>query len=191
MLALLLPSNQAQADRRPGGSHGSGGPEESRGSGGPERYNGQGGSGGYRESRRYPGHGGYNRKDRHPGRNRHGGFEGFLPGLIIGGVLGWGLGPSYYYPPSYDYPPPPEENQPPQSSGQGAENRMFIYPRQGQSEEKQAMDFDACHSWAVNQTDFDPKKPPEGPPDAQRSQKSADYLRAISACLDARGYTLK
>ena len=32
----------------------------------------------------------------------HGGFYGyggFLPGLIIGGVLGWGLGPRYYYPP--------------------------------------------------------------------------------------------
>ena len=68
---------------------------------------------------------------------------------------------------------------------------MVIYPRQGQSEEKQTMDFDECHDWAVDQTGFDPKKPPESPPDAERIRESEDYLRAISACLDARGYTLK
>jgi len=79
----------------------------------------------------------------------------------------------------------------PPSASQGAGGQMFIYPRQGQSEEKKAMDFDECHNWAVGQTGFDPKKPPEGTPDAQRIQKRADYLRAISACLDARGYTLK
>jgi hypothetical protein len=111
--------------------------------------------------------------------------------LIVGGVLGWGFGPGYYYPPPYYYSPPPEGNQSPPAASQGSENRMFIYPRQGQSEEKQAMDFDECHLWAVNQTDFDPKKPPEGAPKAQNIQKSKDYLRAISACLDARGYTLK
>jgi len=111
--------------------------------------------------------------------------------LIIGGVLGWGLGPSYYYPPEYYYPPPVEGSPVPPSASQESENRMFIYPRQGQSEDKQAMDFDECHGWAVDQTGFDPKMPPEGAPDAQRIQKSADYLRAISACLDARGYTLK
>jgi len=68
---------------------------------------------------------------------------------------------------------------------------MFIYPRQGQSEEQQNKDFDACHNWAVGQTGFDPAQPPPGAPDAQTIQKSSDYLRAISACLDARGYTLR
>jgi hypothetical protein len=68
---------------------------------------------------------------------------------------------------------------------------MFIYPRQSQSEEQQAKDFDECQSWAVGQTAFDPKRPPDGAPDAQTIQKSSDYLRAISACLDARGYTLR
>ena len=144
------------------------------------------------------------------------GYGGFWPGLIIGGVLGWGLGPRYYYPPSYYYPPPPyyyyppptynyppppppnyyyppsvERSQAPPSTGQGAGGRMFIYPRQGQSEEQQNKDFDACHSWAVSQTGFDPAKPPDGAPDGQAVQKSSDYLRAISACLDARGYTLR
>jgi hypothetical protein len=68
---------------------------------------------------------------------------------------------------------------------------MFIYPRQGQSEEQQALDFNECHGWAVKQADYDPKIPPEGPPTAKSIQKSKDYVRAISACLDARGYTLR
>ena len=68
---------------------------------------------------------------------------------------------------------------------------MFIYPRQSQNEEQQNKDFDACHNWAVGQTGFDPSKPPDGAPNAQTIQKSSDYLRAISACLDARGYTLR
>jgi hypothetical protein len=68
---------------------------------------------------------------------------------------------------------------------------MFIYPRQNQSENKQAKDFDDCHKWAVGQTSFDPTKPPDGAPDERTIQNSSDYLRAIGACLDARGYTLR
>jgi hypothetical protein len=37
----------------------------------------------------------------------HGGFGWFIPGLIIGGAIGWGLTPRYYCPPRYyNYPPP-------------------------------------------------------------------------------------
>jgi hypothetical protein len=117
--------------------------------------------------------------------------------LIIGGTLGWSMGPPYYYPPDYYqpppeyyYPPPAQGNQVPPSPNQGSSGKIFIYPRQGQSEEKQAMDFDQCHHWAVDQTDFDPAKPLVGVPDAQTIQKSGDYFRAISACLDALGYTV-
>ena len=119
---------------------------------------------------------------------------------LISGVLGWGLGGPYYYPPPYHYPPPPpqyyypppaEGSQAPPSASKGSGGRMFIYPRQGQSEEKKAEDFDKCHNWAVGQTDFDPAKQPVGTPNAQTIQKSADYLRAISACLDAHGYTVR
>ena len=87
------------------------------------------------------------------------GMGGFLPGLFIGGALGWGLGPYYYYPP--------------------------------ESEAKKAKDFDKCHDWAVVQTGFDPAIPPAGAPDAQTIQKSGDYFRAMSACLDARGYSVR
>jgi hypothetical protein len=141
------------------------------------------------------GHGGYSGQGGYSGYGRYGGF---FPGLIISGALAWDLWP-YYYPPYYYYPPPPnyyypppaEGNQVPPSASQGAGGRMFIYPRQGQSEENQAKDFDKCHNWAVGQTGFDPSKPPVGAPDAQTIQKSSDYFRAISACLDAHGYTVR
>ena len=131
-----------------------------------EAYRGSGGHGDYSGP---GGHGGYS------------GHEGFLPGLIISGVLGWDLWPYYYYPPeyyyypppAYYYPPPAEGNQVPPSASQGAGGKLFIYPRQGQSEEKKAEDFNKCHTWAVGQTGFDPSKPPVGTPDAQTIQKES------------------
>jgi hypothetical protein len=125
--------------------------------------------------------------------------------LIIGGAVVVDLWP-YCYPPDYFYPLPPdyclpppdyyyppsvEGSQVPPSASQRAGGQMFIYPRQGQSEEQKAKDFDKCHNWAVGQTGFDPAKSPVGPPDAQAIQKSGDYFRAISACLDAQGYTVR
>jgi Family of unknown function (DUF6515) len=71
------------------------------------------------------------------------------------------------------------------------QERLFIYPRQGQSEKQQADDRYECHRWAVNQTHYDPTQPPGSAPGAQASQKGAEYNRAMGACLDARGYTVK
>jgi hypothetical protein len=71
------------------------------------------------------------------------------------------------------------------------EERLFIYPREGQSEKKQSDDRYECHRWAVDQTNYDPTQPPDSVPTSQLYQKRADYQLAISACLDARGYTVK
>jgi hypothetical protein len=143
---------------------------------------------------------------------RGGGGGWFLPGLVVGGILGLGLAPRYYYPPTYYYPPPayyypppnyyytpPPPNYPPPadltppapSASPSPGGRMFIYPRQNQSEDKQMKDQDECHKWAVGQIGYDPSKPFSGAPDAQTIQKSDDYVRAISACLDGRGYTVR
>jgi hypothetical protein len=70
-------------------------------------------------------------------------------------------------------------------------DQMFIYPRMGQSEQQQADDRYACHRWAVNQTNFDPTYQPGGSPEPQKIEKRADYQRAMAACLDGRGYTVK
>jgi len=69
--------------------------------------------------------------------------------------------------------------------------KLFIYPRQNQSEQQQATDRYECHKWAVSQTGFDPTQLAGGPPDDPRGQKRADYSRAMSACLEGRGYTVR
>jgi len=82
--------------------------------------------------------------------------------------------------------------QPAPSVTPSSTERIFVYPRQGQSEELQAKDRYECHSWAVSQTHYDPTQPSAGDmPEAQRNQMRADYQRAQGACLDGRGYTMK
>jgi hypothetical protein len=83
-------------------------------------------------------------------------------------------------------PPKEEVSQSPPPADQ-----MFIYPRMGQSGQQQADDRYSCHRWAVNQTGFDPTQPPGGSPEPQKIEARADYQRAMSACLDGRGYTVK
>jgi len=70
-------------------------------------------------------------------------------------------------------------------------DQLFIYPRNNQSEQQQATDRYECHKWAVNQTGFDPTQPPVAVSEDPSGQKRADYQRAMGACLDGRGYTVK
>ena len=44
----------------------------------------------------------------------------------------------------------------------------LVYPAKGQSPQQQKSDEAACHSWAVQQSGFDPAKPP--PPQAAPTQ---------------------
>ncbi len=83
-------------------------------------------------------------------------------------------------------PPDREISQAPPSA-----DKMFIYPRLGQSEKQQADDRYQCHIWAVSQTNYDPTQPPNNMSGSEMSQKRANYQRAIAACLDGRGYTVK
>ena len=68
---------------------------------------------------------------------------------------------------------------------------LFIYPKQGQSEQRQASDRYQCHSWAVEQTGFDPTRAGGDVPDAEYYDKRSDYQRAMKACLEARGYSVQ
>lgn len=38
--------------------------------------------------------------------------------------------------------------------------QQYVYPAKGQSPDQQQTDESACHGWAVQQTGFDPAKPP-------------------------------
>jgi len=72
------------------------------------------------------------------------------------------------------------------------ENKLFVYPRKGQSQAQQDNDRYECHKWATDQTNYDPTAViPQGMSANQAMQSRADYQRAMAACLDGRGYTVK
>jgi hypothetical protein len=73
----------------------------------------------------------------------------------------------------------------------GAGDDFFMYPRNNQSAEDQARDRFECHQWAVTQTGFDPAEAGGGVPPAQNNSKRSDYRRAITACLEARQYSVR
>jgi hypothetical protein len=70
-------------------------------------------------------------------------------------------------------------------------DKVFIYPRNGQSQQQQDKDRYECHSWAMEQSGFDPTQANGGVGADQAGAKSADYQRAQTACMDGRGYTVK
>jgi hypothetical protein len=124
-------------------------------------------------------------------------FGLFLPFLPPYYATIWVRGVPYYYANEVYYahrgdgyvvvePPKEEPSQTPPPADQ-----MFIYPRLGQNEQQQADDRYECHRWAVSQTDFDPTQPSGSMSEPQKIEKRADYQRAMGACLDGRGYTVK
>jgi hypothetical protein len=84
-------------------------------------------------------------------------------------------------------PPAGAEEVAPASSAE----EFYIYPQNGQSKEQQAADRFECHTWAKNQTGFDATEENGGVAPAEASVKRGEYRRAMSACLEARGYSVK
>lgn len=70
-------------------------------------------------------------------------------------------------------------------------DELFAYPKEGQSEEQQAEDRYACHRWAVDQTRYDPTQPPQNLPVNELSRLREDYQRAMKACLEGKGYSVR
>jgi hypothetical protein len=94
-------------------------------------------------------------------------------------------------PPDAGAPPPDggDGSQPPPAAPQSGQPMDFIiYPKNGQSKDQQAADEYECHNWARSQTGFDPTQAGGGvaPGDADRAH--SNYDRAMSACLQGRGY---
>jgi hypothetical protein len=136
------------------------------------------------------------------------GFSWFLPILPLAySTYWWGGVPYYYandvyytYNPSYDGyvatdPPPvadsgagadgaapsagPAPNGGPvPGDGGAAAGQIFMYPKNGQSAEQQASDKAACQQWAAQQA-------------GQVAQNGSDYQRAMSACVEGRGYSAR
>jgi len=81
-------------------------------------------------------------------------------------------------------PPPAVPAEPPNDP-------IYAYPQDGQTSEQQAADRYECHAWSKNQTGFDPAEPGGGVAPDQNKSKRSGYDRAMSACLEARHYTVR
>jgi hypothetical protein len=68
---------------------------------------------------------------------------------------------------------------------------LFVYPREGQGEEQVAFDRYECHRWASDATGFDPTQSWGGVAEDQAGALRQAYLRAMTACLEGRGYTVR
>jgi hypothetical protein len=109
----------------------------------------------------------------------------------------WVGGIPYYYADDTYYVWRPEAREyvvtePPQDAAAASttpdrDDELYVYPRKGQS----STDRYECHSWAVQQTGYDPTEPLGGVDESQVTEKRADYRRAETACLEARGYSVK
>jgi hypothetical protein len=129
------------------------------------------------------------------------GFTWYLPLLPLAYATYWYGGIPYYYAnnvyytynPSYDGyvatdPPPVTDydagtagaapNVDAAAPGDAAAAQIFMYPKNGQSAEQQATDKAECQQWAAQEA-------------GQVAQNGADYRRAMTACVEGRGYSAK
>ncbi len=56
--------------------------------------------------------------------------------------------------------------------------QIFMYPKNGQSAEQQATDKAECQQWARQQA-------------GEVAQNGSDYQRAMTACVEGRGYSAR
>jgi hypothetical protein len=145
------------------------------------------------------------------------GYGLFFAGLPLYYSTLWWDGVPYYYSAGDYYlwnggagqyetvrPPPGLVNQ--AAAQQPSATSLFVYPKSGQSADQQARDRFECHRWAKDQSGFDPTQPgsatgtdsttPGAAPSAPAAMayspaKRQDYLRAETACLEGRGYSVR
>jgi len=90
--------------------------------------------------------------------------------------------------------PPPGADAPeavPPGAPPAAADDFYVYPRNGQSQTQQAADRYECHSWSKGQTGYDPTQPDGAVGPTENAERREQYRRAITACLEARGYSVK
>ena len=133
-------------------------------------------------------------------------YPWFLPAVPYGAATIWFGSVPYYYvnrvyyvwSPSYDgyvvADPPPvaaPAQRPPAGTGQSTSGvlSLRLIPLKGQNRQQTASDRYACHQWAVAQSGFNPISPAQ---DAHASAAArSGYRRALTACLNARGYKVQ
>jgi hypothetical protein len=118
-----------------------------------------------------------------------GSLPAFATVVTLGGLGYWYANGVYYREygsGGYEVVPSPIVGVP---DGSGAIARSYVYPKLGQTAEKQASDEYECHRWAVGQTGFDPTAAATGASTVPAPR--GDYARAQGACLEGRGYTVR
>lgn len=112
----------------------------------------------------------------------------------------WVGGVPYYYANDVYYVWRPDRNgyqvtKPPQGINDQeppiVADQLFVYPKEGQSEQQTADDRYQCHVWSRDQTGYDPTDPPENLTAAELNNKRDGYQRALRACLEGRGYSVR
>jgi hypothetical protein len=108
------------------------------------------------------------------------------------GYLTWGFGTSrYYYVAGTWYIQDKKEFEvveaPLISANivKSVNQNLVAYAARNQSDIQAQQDRYQCHRWAFEQTGYDPSLP------GSSRTMQPDYNRAMSACLEARGYTVK
>lgn len=87
--------------------------------------------------------------------------------------------------------PPAGADEPGAPPASAPADDFFIYPKNGQTQEQQAADQYECHDWSKNQTGFDPTQQGGGVAPNETGSRREQYQRAMTACLEARGYSVK
>ena len=118
----------------------------------------------------------------------------FYTTIWIGGLPYYYANDTYYvWRPDqgqYEVVPPPDDSaattEPPPSSPD-----VFVYPKNNQDDAQQSQDKYECHKWAAAQSGFDPTQNTGGAPFASSADKRVEYQRALSSCLEGRGYSVR
>ena len=89
-------------------------------------------------------------------------------------------------PPVQQSIPPGVTGIPILSSASSGAAKLTAYPRNGQSQERQARDHYDCYQFGVAQTGYDPMRANYG-----GTGNPTEFERAQAACFEGRGYTVR
>src|SRR5580658_7544689 len=68
---------------------------------------------------------------------------------------------------------------------------LSITPQNGQAAQQQVADRIACEAWSKGQTGFDITQPTGGVSSSDYTARREQFNRAMTACLEARGYAVR
>jgi hypothetical protein len=119
----------------------------------------------------------------------------FYTTVWFGGIPYYYANDSYYVwhddSRQYEVVAPPDGNGDSGSTNAPPSDDVFIYPKSGQNDDQQAKDRYDCHKWASGQSGFDPTQSGGGGSPQDSASRRANYNRAMTACLEGRGYSVK